>query len=397
LLSSVPADAAVVEAAPTEITFKFSGQAVTGADSFQVFAPDRSRVDRGAATPTKGTSFSQPVDASIPGTYGVAYRVSSEDGHVITGAFSFAIGEPSDGSGAADASQDAASLDRGLEGAFSIARFTEVLALLAAAGGGIFATLIAPGWRPRILVPAILALLAAYAVGFVINTAIASGSSIGGALDLDALRASSDTPFALSLQIRALIAVVALATALVLRHGQSLGSAARVAVAVVFAALGASLSITGHAVTTEPMALRMPLDMVHVGAAAIWIGGLIQLGFLAPFAASHLDAITRFSRVAFASVAVLLVTGAYATYAELGLEAHQLIDSTYGRLILAKLLLYAATMPLAWNNMSAFVPAVRRRPEDAPRMLQQYVWREFGLLVVVLGLTVWLIATPQPG
>ena len=70
--------------------------------------------------------------------------------------------------------------------------------------------------------------------------------------------------------------------------------------------------------------------------------------------------------------------------------------SEYGRLVVAKLVLYLGTMPLAWNNMGAFVPQVRRRPEDAPRMLRQYVWRETALLVVVIALTVWLIATPQP-
>ena len=92
----------------------------------------------------------------------------------------------------------------------------------------------------------------------------------------------------------------------------------------------------------------------------------------------------------------MMATGLYATYAELGLHPNELVDSTYGRLIVAKLLLYLGTMPLAGNNMQTFVPQVRRRPEDAPRMLRQYVWREFALLVVVLALTVWLIATPQP-
>jgi copper transport protein len=166
--------------------------------------------------------------------------------------------------------------------------------------------------------------------------------------------------------------------------------------AIVFVGLAASLSITGHAVTTEPTWLRMPLDMVHVVAAAIWLGGLLQLAFLAPFAATWIYSIRRFSRVAFASVVVILLTGAYATFAELGTSLGDLLESTYGRLILAKLALYLGTMPLAWNNMSAFVPKIMHRPDDAPRMLRQYVWRELALVVVVLVLTVWLIATPQP-
>ncbi|MCW2927401.1 MAG: Copper resistance protein CopC, partial [Thermoleophilia bacterium] len=259
------------------------------------------------------------------------------------------------------------------------------------------ACVIAPGWRPRLLVAAIATLLASYAAGFIINAAIVQGSGIGGALSTAAMSAIGDTPFGLSLEIRAIVAVVALGPALLLHSSANVGRGARAALAMVFAALAASLSITGHAVTTEPTLLRMPLDMVHVIAAAIWIGGLFQLAFLARFAATHLDAIVRFSRIAFASVMVLLATGLYATWAELGVEPQQLVDSTYGRLLVAKLALYVGTMPLAWNNMSAFVPQVRRRPDDAPQLLRQYVWRELSLLVVVLGLTVWLIATPQPG
>jgi putative copper export protein len=144
------------------------------------------------------------------------------------------------------------------------------------------------------------------------------------------------------------------------------------------------------------MELRLPLDMLHVVAAAVWLGGLVQLAMLAPSAATYVAEIRRFSRTAFGAVVVILVTGAYATYAELGLAPHQLVDSTYGRLVAGKLLLYAATMPLAWNNMTAFVPRIERRPEDAPRLLRQYVWRETVLLVLVIALTVWLIATPQP-
>jgi putative copper export protein len=136
--------------------------------------------------------------------------------------------------------------------------------------------------------------------------------------------------------------------------------------------------------------------MLHVTAAAIWMGGLLQLAFLAPFASTWIDGITRFSRAAFAGVVVILLTGVYATFAELGTSFGELLSSTYGRLILAKLALYLGTMPLAWNNMRTFVPAISRRPDDAPQMLRQYVWRELSLVVVVLVLTVWLIATPQP-
>lgn len=396
---SVPAADAQVDAPPAGVTVTFSAQVVAGADGIQVFGPDGGRVDRGGPAPAKGTELVQAITASAAGTYGVAYQVSSEDGHVITGSFRFHVGDAAAHVGddaALEASRSAAEVDGTLRTAFSVTRFVEILALLVAAGGGIFACVLAPEWRPRFVVPALGVLLLAYVVGFFLNAAIVRGTGLGGAFSAAAIDATSASPFGLSLKIRAIVAVVALGPALLLRFGPPLSQPARWSLTLVFAAVAASLSITGHAVTTSPVALRMPLDVIHVVAAAIWLGGLVQLGLLAPFAGAHVESIARFSRTAFASVVALLATGTYATFAELGLHPSELSESTYARLIVAKLLLYVGTMPLAWNNMSAFAPQIRRRPDDAPRMLRQYVWRESALLLVVLALTVWLIATPQP-
>jgi copper transport protein len=390
----VPGDGAVVGSAPEAVELTFSGTVTAGPGAVQVFAPNGDEVQVGDAHPAQAATIAQRIDADQTGTYGVSYRVSSEDGHVINGSVTFSVGE--EGGDGASASRDAAAVSRALQVTFSTARFFEVLALLTVAGGGIFACLVAPGWRPRLLVVASVVLLVSYATSYVVTGAILESTSFGGALAGDVLDATADTPFGRSMLLRAVIALVALGPVLLLRSGARLPQGARIAMAVVFAGLAASLSITGHAVTTEPTWLRMPLDMVHVTAAAVWLGGLVQLGFLAPFARTWTDSILRFSRLAFGCVVVLLLTGAYATYAELGTSLGDLLDSRYGRLVLAKLALYFGTMPLAWNNMSAFVPAIRRRPDDAPRMLRQYVWREFALLVVILALTVWLIATPQP-
>ncbi len=395
LVESTPAGDSVVDSAPETVQLTFSASVVASKGAIRVFAPSGEEVQQGAPRPAKGARLTQAIDASEQGTYGVSYRVSSEDGHVINGSLTFSVGEAGGGDGAA-ASREAAEVDPALQGLFTAVRFVEVVALLVAAGGGIFACLLVPGWRPRLLVVSLLVLLAAYAAGFVLTSAILGGGGMGDALGSDALRATSETPFGRSVMLRAIVAIVALGPAVLLGSGTQSPRGARIAMAAVFAGLAASLSITGHAVTTEPTWLRMPLDMVHVIAAAIWLGGLVQLASLAPFAHTYLDGIERFSRTAFTSVVVLLLTGAYATFAELGSSLGELVDSTYGRLILGKLVLYLGTMPLAWNNMSAFVPAIRRRPDDAPHMLRQYVGRELLLVLVVVALTVWLIATPQP-
>lgn len=395
--ASVPARDTTVTDAPTEVILEFSAPVVVSADGVQVFAPDGRRVDVGAPRPNQGTRISQPTSDGGTGTYGIAYRVSSEDGHVITGVVSFSVGAPSDAGAALGASRDAAQVPRATQLAFSGVRLVEVLALLVAAGGGIFAVLIAPGVRPRLLITSIVTLLLAYLAAYALNAAIAAGGGISATLDGDALRGAAETPFSLSLQIRTIVALAALAPAVLLTFStRTLPLAARWVLAVVFAALAASLSITGHAVTTQPTWLRMPLDMVHVIAAALWLGGLVQLWTLAREADTRIVEIARFSRMAFIAVGILLATGVATAIIELDLRPAELVDSRYGRLVFAKLLLLLGIIPLAFNNQRIFVPALRRRPADAPRMLRQYVLRELALLIAVITLTVWLIATPQP-
>lgn len=398
LRTSVPARDTTVSEAPNDVVLTFSAPVVVGTGGIQVFAPDGRRVDVEDAEPERGSRVTQRVNgASDTGTYGISYRVSSEDGHVVTGVVSFSVGAPSDAGAARTASRDAARVPELAQAAFSFVRMIELLALLTAAGGGIFAMLIAPGLRPRLLVRSLVVLLATYAVGYALYAAIAAGDGLSGAWDSAALRGAADTPFSLSLQIRLIVALVALAPALLLTFGsRTLAPSARWVVAAVFAVLAASLSITGHAVTTPPTWLRMPLDMIHVVAAAIWLGGLVQLLLIAREAATRTTEVIRFSRTACAAVGVLLVTGVASAILELDLDPTELVDSRYGRLVFAKLLLLLGIIPLAFNNQRVFVPALRRRPADAPRMLRQYVLRELALLVVIIAVTVWLIATPQP-
>jgi copper transport protein len=398
LRSSAPAKDAVISQAPTTVVLEFSGPVVVGPDGVQVFGPDGDRVETGDASPKKGMTITQSIEDGGDGTYGVAYRVSSEDGHVVAGVVQFKVGHGTSGSdGAAKNAVAAAATDETVEGLFSTARGIEIIALLIATGSGIFACCIAPGWRPRLLMPAMLTVLVAYAAGYVLNCALVSGADAAHIFEASHLRESWSTPYAFSLEIRFVVALVALAPAALLAYGTvRLPAVTRWVLAVVFACTAASLSLTGHAVVTHPTWLRLPADAIHIVAASVWLGGLVQLAFLAPQAATRVTEVMRFSRAALTSVIVIVGTGVISTLVELDLDVHELLDSRYGRLILAKILLVLAAMPLARNNQRTFLPVLTSRPDDAPRMLRQYVLREATLLVAVICFTVWLIATPQP-
>jgi putative copper export protein len=75
------------------------------------------------------------------------------------------------------------------------------------------------------------------------------------------------------------------------------------------------------------------------------------------------------------------------------LDPRDIVDSTYGRIVLAKLLIYCSIIPLAWLNRSTYLPAIVRRPDSATHLLRQYVYRELFLVVAIVALTAWLINT----
>ena len=110
----------------------------------------------------------------------------------------------------------------------------------------------------------------------------------------------------------------------------------------------AAPGISGHAGDPGRGPLVIGLDALHVAAAAIWIGGLVQLAVVTPHATRGLaqplrDATRariagRFSRMAVAAVAVLAVTGGLRALWELS-SVSQIWTTSYGRTLLAKTLL----------------------------------------------------------
>jgi copper transport protein len=164
---------------------------------------------------------------------------------------------------------------------------------------------------------------------------------------------------------------------------------------VVFVLLAESQSLAGHAVATDPVWLRLPLDMLHTLAACIWLGGLVQLRDAVRTGAATPRQVVRFSNTAFAAVVVLVITGTYAAYTEIGLDWDALTTTTYGRLVLAKSALYVVLVGFGAVNRQRLVPAIESgvEPEVARQRLARYVTGEIVLLVLVVALTAWLIGS----
>ena len=134
----------------------------------------------------------------------------------------------------------------------------------------------------------------------------------------------------------------ALATAAVLTAFTSLFSHAQAATDIVAgAATGAA---TGA-------------DWLHLLMTAIWLGGLIQLAAVLPVLSRESQAtgavdrlIARFSNVPRVAVAVIVVTGLYAAWLQVG-SLDALLATLYGQLLVVKLVLIVPLVAIAAFNL----------------------------------------------
>src|SRR5207247_924360 len=108
-------------------------------------------------------------------------------------------------------------------------------------------------------------------------------------------------------------------------------------------------TVAGHALDPGRSWIDVPIDLLHVAAAAVWIGGLFALALVVPREGAPDDVIEsaarRFSKLALASVLLLAVTGVGRALAELS-AVSQLWTTGYGRAILAKTGLFVVLLAL---------------------------------------------------
>jgi copper transport protein len=291
-----------------------------------------------------------PLKRLSDGDYTVRWRVLSDDGHTIQGVFAFAVG-----AGRAPPSA-ALSAENGGPSAASVAsRWLFFAGLLVAGGVALFLPF---AWWPAQRQAGAppdrdVALWGLVFGGFFLAFLGASG--------LIPHHASPTTRFGLVVEIGGVLAVA----------GATLAAVAIVDRRVGWAALAAAIlllpipSLAGHALDPGQIRpLNLIADMLHVGAAAVWIGGLLALAVGLPTAARRLDAeqrarfaavlVPRVSAFALVSVAVIAATGLVRALSELS-AVSQLWSSGYGRALLVKTALLLAVVALGWINRSRLV------------------------------------------
>jgi copper resistance protein D len=304
------------------------------------------------------------------------------------------------------------------------ARVLFFAAALLVAGVAFFVVFIAtPAWRGdadgsvAVTVRAKLAWMAWFGLGLALTSSVAwlivtaagmSGRPPTQVLDDGVLwTVLTQTTFGQAWQVRFVVACV-LAGLFVPFFTARPSRRTVVAVTVLAAVFVGALAWAGHAsggLGAEAV-IHPTADVLHLIAAAAWVGALLPLAVLLAVAGKDAASIgiartatTRFSILGIISVATLLITGSVNTWYLVGTIA-ALTETSYGRLLSLKFILFLAMVIIAAVNRVALTPKLLQEKPAANRGALRQLRRNAlvealagAAIIVVVG----VLGTMAPG
>jgi len=422
LVRTSPAASVILNAPPPNVALTFDEAveprfaliSVTDVGGHQVTSGSLER------SPANPDTLVVPLRKLPEGWYLVYWRAISIDGHPVQGAFTFAVGPnagPAPQFTIPHISQTATTTP------LLIARWAVFLTVMTAVGLFFLRIFLARPLVRRVSGTNLRALTIAFAVASALGL-LALPAYLEESTAVDSLRSFFSfgalvplwrtTAFGrgyLEMEIAfALFSVAAWIAIWVDRPDRAQRSVASL-LATVGALAGAAAVLVcpgaaGHAAQTAPRGVAVMLDWLHLVSGSIWLGGLIGIFVLwrslpaARRVAGLIVCIPRFSNAAFVSVLVLLGTGIGASVLHLPVLG-ALWETSYGKVILVKSGILAATLPLAAVNLLRNKPGLLAAGENATlgerpaRLLRVLVGTE-ALLVVGAVLAAALLSSLAP-
>jgi copper transport protein len=403
---SEPAAGVVIatDHAPRSISLWFTEPVGVSSNAIAVLNGDNGRVDRLNARLSAEEPARVDVDLSdlAQGAYLVRWRVTSADDHVVRGSYWFVVGFAATPPPAAELLGTGAPRLSFLEIA---ARWLGLLALLCMVGAALF--------RPMVLQPArvpttavertamfgatglflvaqcLLAAVQAEAVAEVPVPQALTGAVLGEVL--------FGGRFAVLWWLRLLLGTVLG----VLLYRQS---RPKLAVFIGLLLLVAT-SLASHASGARVApALAVAVDTLHLGAAALWLGAILQLCLLLPSMLALPRGprllllrvlVPRVSAVLLPTVLILMATGVFNAWEQVG-TFEALINTAHGQSLLLKLGLLAPLLLIGAFNLLFIRPRLAvTEAETVPRRFLANVRAE-AVLAALLLLPVALLAALPP-
>lgn len=405
LLSSDPAQSSVYPAGlpPHAVTLTFDERVRAQRGSVAVYDA------RGVAVPVvapSGSVDSRQIRVQLPhlgtGTFVVVWRIVSDDGHPEQGDFSFSVGR---GGAAADAGKllAARSSGRATGLAYGIDRGLVYLCCLVFLGGLMFVRLVWPEAAGRREIRRLL-----LASGLVAVAATLVSIPLAAAYTGQGASAVIESRIGVAALVRAGLVLTAVALLVVTTRSARRAVWYLVNGAFVLAAVGAwvTFAYAGHGDTGRWPGLGVAADLAHLGAASLWLGGVVALAVTLRDRLRSGEVTTgasRFSKVALPAIGVVVLSGVIQGWRQIGSWAG-LWQTTYARLLITKVLIVVALVIVASaarGFVRSRVPVLRAAlggdaAAQAPTPftdLRDGILVEIGLAVAVLAVTAALVVT----
>ena len=434
LRSSSPAADSVLASPPSEIRLTFTEAPELTFTRVRLMGPD-GHVFTHPVRILPGNVAVARIEARLkPGEYRVEWQTAGDDGHPVTGSFTFTVAAPEGDTTAAvgDSSTDNmaspvvhtpgnalnAETDP-FAGLAAVLRWFTLVGAVAAIGAVAFrytvlkrvslevdreiSTEYLPDADRRagsLGALAALLLLAASAARFLLQSLAVHGSD--EALDPAMLSAMlSTTNWGLAWAVQLTGALIALGGFLFVRRRWKSGWPAA-AVGCVLIAVG--LARASHAAVVPSLAgVSVVANIVHTGAAAGWLGNLLLIFAVGLPIAWRLDRddrwtvvrdiVNAFSPAALAFGGIAVLTGVFMAWTHVG-SISALTGTDYGRVLLLKLGLLATTGMIGAYNWLRVRPALG--DHTGARRLRRSAGAELTIAALVLAVTAVLVALPLP-
>lgn len=369
VVSTNPVDGQILSQSPESVQIQFSEQVSIDLGGLTVLDSSGEKVSEGEGEVSSGGELLKTsVPKDLPdGSYVANYRVVSADGHPISGAIVFGVGDATviDGSVRTLAASD----QTGYEVAAAVFRFVTYLGALLAGGLAVFAAFVHDQRPDRRAIDRLTHLACIVgAVGMVAwiacQAALTTGDGLSAMVDPTTLRKT----LADGLGWQSALLLLGLAASYVAVDVR------RVVVAQSCAfygclAIGFSFIFWGHAREAPNTFVAMGADAIHGISATIWFGGLVGLALTlvarrrAPIVEgvvlSTAEIVVRFSTMAACTIVALIVAGTALAWQEVG-SLDALVSTTYGRLVIAKIVAVGLILVIAGFNRYRLVPDVAR-------------------------------------
>ena len=391
LIETTPGAGYAVTSPPEAVSVTFNEPVTPVGDALTLRLTDGPPIPVDVSLTQGGRSLQGVPDETLDaGSYEVSYRVVALDGDVIEGTFPFGVATPV----AADSSAGGLSQDDPdeLQPGSALARALLFLGLSLALGG-MAAAQIARREAGKIPAPAPLTRAGA-ALGLVGAAVLLAQIASLNVARLPAMLQSSEPA-------RLLAAEAALFTVAVLAaRAPRRGAVAAVALVLVVLLEGVRAH-PGEAVGSAGVALTV----VHLAAAAVWVGGLVHVVRLAfSWRGKSLATwvvVGAYSRLALALFLLVLATGTLSALLLLP-TLNDLTGTTYGQVLLVKLVLFTAAAVAAVVARTRHRGGAERdrdvvdRKAGTPWVLSRASRVEAALLVGVVVVTAGLTSATPP-